>query len=69
MEHLLYHSDFFKALSLAVSTKPEGSRRLKFPGFLDNRNMKVVSLSALVTAVFTPLPPRLLGDNPGTHSC
>jgi len=45
-------------------TGPEGSRRLRLPGFLNSRNKKVVRLSDLRTG-------RLYssGDAPGTHVC
>ena len=41
--------DFLSAIQLQVWTGPMGSRRLRFPEFLDSRHMKVVSLSAVNT--------------------
>jgi hypothetical protein len=38
-----------KVIPLQARTGPEVSRRLRFPRFQDNRNMKVVRLSALST--------------------
>jgi hypothetical protein len=49
-------SERFKAIPLQAWTGPEGSRRLRFPEFLDIRHMKVARLSALRTGRFTPLP-------------
>jgi hypothetical protein len=49
---------------LQARTGHEGSRRLRLPKFLDNRHMKVVSLSALHTGYLYPLR-----DIPATHFC
>jgi hypothetical protein len=38
-----------KAIPLQAWTGPQGSRRLRFPEFQENRHMKMVSLSALRT--------------------
>jgi hypothetical protein len=53
-----------KAITLQSWAGPEGSRRLKPPEFLDNRNMNVVRLSALRTGRLYPP-----GYIPGTHFC
>jgi hypothetical protein len=43
-----------KAVPLQAWRGPYSSRNLKLPGFLDNRHMKVVRLSALRTGRFIP---------------
>jgi hypothetical protein len=43
-----------KAIPLQTWRSPEGSRRLSFPRFKDNRHMKVVRLSALRTGRLYP---------------
>jgi hypothetical protein len=43
-----------KEIPLQTWTGPEGSRRLRLPGFLDNRHMEVVRLSALRTCRLYP---------------
>jgi hypothetical protein len=56
-----------KAISVQAWMGPEVSRRLRLPGFLDSRYMKVARLSALCTGhLCLPCPP---GDIPGTHFC
>ena len=47
-------------------TGHQGSRRLRLLEFLDNRHMKVETISALRTGRLYPFPP---GDNPNTHFC
>jgi len=52
-----YYSDCTdkgKAIPVQASTGPEGFRRLRLPVFLDDRNMKVASFSALGTDHFYP---------------
>jgi len=53
-----------KAIPLQAWTGPEGSRSLRLPNFQDNRQMKVVRLSALRTSRLYPP-----GNIPGTHFC
>jgi hypothetical protein len=43
-----------KAIPLQAWTGPEGSRRLRLPDYLDNRQMNVVRLSALSTGRLYP---------------
>jgi hypothetical protein len=43
-----------KAIPLQAWINPEGSRRLRLPDFKDNRNVKVVRLSALRTGRIYP---------------
>ena len=43
---------------------PDGSKRLRFPAFIDSRHVKVVRLSAQHTG-----RPYLPADTPGTHFC
>jgi hypothetical protein len=52
------------ATPIQAWTDLEGSKRLRHPGFLDSRHMKVVMLSALHTGrLYSP------GDIPATHFC
>jgi hypothetical protein len=44
-----------KTISLKALTGPQGSSMLKLLEFPDNPHMKVVRLSALAPAVFTPM--------------
>jgi hypothetical protein len=49
----------YKAIPVQVWISPEGSKRLRLPGFSDNRHMKVVRLSALRTGrLYTPRKAR-----------
>ena len=53
-----------KLISLQAWTGPQGSERLRIPGFLENRHMKVVILSTLHTdRLYLP------GDTHGIHFC
>ena len=53
-----------KAIPVHAWTAPLGSRNLRVPEFLDNRQMKVLCLSALCTdCLYTQ------GDTPGNHFC
>jgi len=51
-----------KANPIQAWTGPYGVRRLRIPGFLDNRHLKVANSSVLSTGRLYPA-----GDNPGTH--
>ena len=53
-----------KAIPLQACIGPYSSRRLRFPTFLDNRHMKVVRLSALLTGRLYPQE-----DISVTHLC
>jgi hypothetical protein len=53
-----------KFIPLQAWTGPYGSRSLRIPEFPDNRQKKVVSLSALCIGLLYPL-----GDIRGTHLC
>jgi len=66
LEHVLKVVDFDlailgKAIPIQAWTVPQGSRRLRLAGFLDNGHMKAVRLSALRTGRVYPIP--------GTHFC
>jgi len=49
-----------KAIPVKASTGPEGFRRVRLSGFLDDRNMKKASFSALCTGHFY-LPGDIFG--------
>ena len=70
IDGVLKTSDFYtakgKAISLQTRTRPGVFSRLRFPGFLNSRHMKVVRLSALRTGHLKS-PPR--GNISGTHLC
>jgi hypothetical protein len=52
-----------KSNPITCLDRPLGVQEVKAPKFLDNQHMKVVRLSALPPAAFTP------GNIPGTHFC
>jgi hypothetical protein len=56
------NSDYFpiqhkQTIPIQSWRDPEGCRRLRIPEFLDNRHMKITSLSALHTDRLYPYPP------------
>lgn len=63
--HLMLHVIYYgQAISVQALRGPQGSRRLRLPGFLNNWHMQVARLSAQCTGyLYSP------GDIPGTRFC